>query len=205
MLQVYPTTLWAVIILACVYTYRKWSTRTAFQRAEVQHGCQRPRRYPHRDPIWGYDLYRIRLAAAQRGQFYKLYDQQFELYGKTFEELFFDTKVINTIEPANIQQVAILSWQDWGKVASRNTSSAPVLGNGIFSQDGAAWKRSRELIRPTFLRSEIADFGTLGTYTDRLLELLPGDGSTTDVQPLLHRFVLYSRSYYKGIQDIDKS
>ncbi|MCJ1401880.1 hypothetical protein MMC11_005097 [Xylographa trunciseda] len=190
MLQVYPTTLLAVILLGCVYAYRKWSARTAFQRAEARHGCQRPRRYPHRDPIWGYDLHRIRLEAAQRGQFYKLYDQHFELYGKTFEEIFFDKKVINSMEPANVQQVAVLSWQDWGKVASRTAASAPVLGNGIFSQDGAAWRRSRELIKPTFSRSEIADLGTLRTYTDRLLDLLPRDGSTTDVQPLLHRFFL---------------
>ena len=196
MLQLYTTALWAAVLLACIYSYKKWCAHVAFRNAEMQKGCQRPRRYPHRDPIWGYDLYRIRLEASKRGNFYKLYDQQFELYGKTFEELFFNTKIINTMEPANIQQVAISSWQDWGKVASRNSSSAPVLGNGIFSQDGAAWKRSRELVKPTFSRSEIADLSTLSIYTDGLLGLLPGNGSTIDIQPLLHKLVLSPLSCY---------
>ena len=183
------TALWALGLLASIYLYKKWNAHIAFCRLERQCGCQRPRRYPHRDPIWGYDLYRLRLQAAQAGHFYPLYDVHFKLYGKTFEELFFDTKVINTMEPENIQQVAVSSFQDWGKVASRSTASAPVLGDGIFSQDGAAWKNSRELIKPTFSRIEIADLSSLSTFTDRLLGLLPRDGRATDVQPLLHKFV----------------
>ena len=190
MLQLFPTAYWAILFLSCVCVYRKWSAHSAFRRAEAQNHCQRPRNYPHRDPIWGWDLYRIRQKAAQCGQFYKLYDLQFEQYGKTFEEVFFDTAVINTMEPANIQHVAVHTFQDWGRVGMRNSSAAPVLGDGIFSQDGAEWRHSRQLIKPTFARSEIADLSSLSIYTDRFLGLLPRDGSTTNVQPLLHRFLL---------------
>ena len=137
MLQSHLTALWALGLLASIYLYKNWSAHIAFCRLERQCGCQRPRRYPHRDPIWGYDFYRLRLQAAQAGHFYFLYDVHFKLYGKTFEELLFDTKVINTMEPENIQQVAVSSFQDWGKVASRNT-------------DGAVLKNLRELIKPTF-------------------------------------------------------
>lgn len=190
MLESHFSALWALGLLICVYAYKKWSTHTAFRRAMLQFGCQRPRRYPHRDPIWGYDLYRLREQAMKAGHFYQLYDLHFKLHGKTFEELFFGTKVINTMERDNIQRVAVYSFQDWGKNSSRNSAFAPVFGDGIFTQDGAAWKHSRELIKPLFTRSEIADLRPLPTYTDRLLGLLPRDGRTTDVQPLLHRFVL---------------
>ena len=183
----------AVSLLACVYIYQKWSTYTSFRAAAVQHGCQRPRKYPHSDPIWGYDLHRERTKATQSGNLMKLYERHFELYGKTFEEQFFNTKVINTMEAANIQQAAALSFQDWGKLSSRNASSSPFLGRGIFSEDGAFWKHSRDLIKPTFARSEISDVNSLGVFVDRLLDLIPHDGTTVDIQPLIHKLVLEPR------------
>ena len=121
----------------------------------------------------------------------KLYVQHFELYGKTFEEQFFNAKVINTMEVANIQQVAATSFQDWGVGPLRqgSFSSSPFIERGVFSHDGAVWKHSRDLIKPTFSRSEISNLDSLSVYMDRFLALIPRDGSTTDLQPLLHRLV----------------
>ena len=191
MLESYYSALWVLGLLTCLYAYKEWSAHAAFRRAMLQSGCQVPPRYPHRDPIWGYDLYRLREQATKAGHFYKLYDSHFKMHGKTFEELFLGTKVINTMERDNIQRVAVYSFQDWGKSSSknRNNASTPVFGEGIFTQDGDAWKHSRGMIKPLFTRSEIADLRPLPTYTDRLIGLLPRDGSTTDVQPLLHKFV----------------
>ena len=165
MIESYLSALWALGLLTCIYAYNEWSAHAAFRRAMLQSGCQRPRRYPHRDPIWGYDLYRLREQASKAGYFYQLYDSHFELHGKTFEELFFGAKVINTMERDNIQRVAVYSFQDWGKASSRNRNIAfaPVFGDGIFTQDGAAWKHSREMIKPLFTRSEIADLRPLRT------------------------------------------
>ena len=119
----------------------------------------------------------------------KLYMKYFDLYGKTFEERFFHTKIINTMEAANIQQVTALSFRDWGKSSSRNASSSLFLGRGIFSEDGAAWKSSRDLIKPLFARSEISDVDSLGVFVDHLFALIPRDGATIDIQPLLHKLV----------------
>ncbi len=55
------------------------------------------------------------------------------------------------MEVANIQ-VAALSFQAWGKLASRNAASSLFLGRGIFSEDGALWKHSRDLIKPLVAR-----------------------------------------------------
>ena len=186
------TALLALGMLTCIYTYKKWSAHAAFRRAQLQHGCQNPPRYPHRDPIWGYDLYRLRKQATKAGHFYQLCDLHFKLHGKTFEELLFGTKVIHTMDPDNIRQVAVNSFQDWGKSSSGRRASTPVLGDGIFTQDGSAWKHSRDLIKPLFTRSELVDLRPLPAYTDRLLGLIPRDGRTTDVQPLLHKFVSMS-------------
>ena len=67
----------------------------------------------------------------------KLNMRHFALYGRTFEEQFFNTRVINTMEAANIQQVMALSFHDWGKSSSKNVSFSPFLGKGIFSEDRA--------------------------------------------------------------------
>ena len=178
------------VLLACVYLYRKCNAYSRFRAAAIKHGCQRPRRYPHRDPVWGYDLYREREKAMQCGRLLRLHERHFDLYGKTFEERFFDANVINTMEAANVQQVASASFQDWGKVSSRSISASPVLGRGIFSADGVFWRHSRDLVKPTFARSEISDFNSLGTFVDRLLEMMPDSGTTIDIQPLLHKLVM---------------
>lgn len=172
-----------------VYIYRKLKAYSTFKAAKIQHGCQRPPRYPHRDPIWGYDLYSERAKATQRGQMMKLYEGHFDLYGKTFEEQFFDTKIINTMEAANIQQVTALSFHDYGKSASRNSSTSAFLGRGIFSEDGSFWKYSRDLVKPTFSRSEISDVSSVGEFVDRMLELIPRDGASIDMQPVMHNLV----------------
>ena len=188
MTQTLTFILWLASTLFGVFTYRRWSAYTLFRAAAIQHGCQRPRKYPHLDPIWGYDLYRERTTARQCGQLMKLHMSHFYLHGKTFGERFFDTKIINTMESANIQQVAALSFQEWGK-PSRDASSFLFLGRGIFSEDGVFWKHSRNLIKPLFARSVISDVNSLGVFVDRLFELIPRDGSTFDIQPLLHKLV----------------
>ena len=78
----------------------------------------------------------------------------------------------------------------WGVGPTRGKAGEPFTGRGVFSHDGAIWKHSRELIKPTFTKQEISDLDVLETYYfDQLLCLIPRDGTTIDMQPLLHRFV----------------
>ena len=197
MLQTHTLIFWLASALFGVFIYQKWTAYTLFRAAALQHKCQRPRKYPHLDPIWGYDLHRKRTTATQCGQVMKLWMSHFSLYGKTFEEQrFFDTKIINTMEAANIQQVAALSFDEWGRSASSNALSSPFLGRGIFTEDGVFWKHSRDLIKPLFARSEISDVSSLGVFVDRLFELIPRDGSTIDIQPLLHKLVFKLFDYH---------
>ena len=96
----------------------------------LQSGYQRPPRYPHCDPIWDYNLYRLDKQASKAGYVYQLYDSHFKMHGKTFEELFLGAKVLNTMERHNIQRVAVILFQDWGEASSkpRNNAFAPIFG-----------------------------------------------------------------------------
>ncbi|KAF4635238.1 hypothetical protein G7Y89_g2873 [Cudoniella acicularis] len=180
----------ALSFLVCVYIYQKWSRYSAFRTAAAKYSCHRPRRYPHTEPFWGYDLVRKLAKAARKGQQSELYEELFRQNGKTFENRLFTTNVINTMDSANIQTVATSSFQDYAKSSEGERFLKPAFGRGVFTTDGAAWKHSRNLIRPIFSRSDMSDLNYLGPFIDRLFEKIPRDGSTFDLQPLSHKLGL---------------
>ena len=66
---------------------------------------------------------------------------------------------------------------------------APLLGNGIFTQEGEAWKHSRELLRKQFVRTQYQNMKQFSEHVDDLIALLPFDG-VVDLQPLFFDFTL---------------
>lgn len=182
-------TLIATLLLALIrYLYRQRTESRAYRAAALQHSCREPRKYPHRWPF-GIDLLRARMAAIKAGRYNRLYLKQYQKYGKTWEENLAGTKVINTMEPANFQQVAALAFHDYGKLAMRNKALSPLLGDGIFSQDGSVWRHSRGLIKLLFMRAELSDLDSFKVHVDQFLSLIPRDGTAVDLQPLLLRLV----------------
>ena len=177
-----------LLAVALGILYPRWRRHTEIRAFKQRHGCKDPPKYPHQDRVWGSDMVRLRMEAMKEGRFFKLYESQFELYGKTFEENWRGKRLINTIEPANVQQVAALAVEDYGKDPERLKAQAPFFGPSIFS-DGPIWKQARAMVKPIFAKAEISDIDHLASFADRFMELLPDDGSMVDVQPLLHRLV----------------
>lgn len=66
----------------------------------------------------------------------------------------------------------------------------PLLGDGIFTQDGAAWKHSRELLKPQFTRSQYRDLDLFREHVDNLISCIPLTEQPIDLQPLFFRFTL---------------
>jgi cytochrome P450 monooxygenase len=128
-------------------------------------------------------MLQLRKEAMKEGRFLKLYESQFELYGKTLEENWRGKRLINTTEPVNVQQVAALAFEDYGKDPERLQAQSP------FSDDGPIWKQARAMVKPIFAKAELSDIDHLASFADRFMELLPDDGSMVDVQPLLGRLV----------------
>ncbi|PIG88547.1 n-alkane-inducible cytochrome P450, partial [Aspergillus arachidicola] len=69
-------------------------------------------------------------------------------------------------------------------------SSSPFLGEGIFTQDGNAWKHSRELLRPQLSRQKYRTLKVFRAHVDSLLRQIPTDGTEVDLQPLFFRLTL---------------
>lgn len=87
---------------------------------------------------------------------------------------------------------------------------APLLGQGIFTQEGPAWKHSRELLRNQFVRAQYRDLNHFREHVDNLLSHMPSSG-VVDLQPLFFSLtldtttaLLLGRSVYSLRADIDQ-
>jgi cytochrome P450 len=65
-----------------------------------------------------------------------------------------------------------------------------MFGDGIFTQEGDAWKHSRELLRPQLVHRQYEDLDLFNEPMDDLLNALPQAGGVVDLQPLFFRLTL---------------
>jgi cytochrome P450 len=70
----------------------------------------------------------------------------------------------------------------------------PLLGDGIFTQDGDSWKHSREMLRPLFSGNRIDNFLQIQEHVEALIASIP-EGKVVDFQPLFFRFTLDTSTY----------
>ena len=66
----------------------------------------------------------------------------------------------------------------------------PLLGDGIFTQEGPAWKHSRDLLRKQFARIQYQDLYHFSDHVDNLLRCLPSLRGVVDLQPLFFNLTL---------------
>ena len=185
------------------YIIKKFREHVQYKAAMRQHGCQPPRYYPHRDPLFGLDLMLDVKRSVERGQCIEDSHQRFEKYGHTFVTKAFGAKIINTIEPENLKAMLATDFKKWGFEPLRRDMVLSFMGKGIMNQDGEYWQHARALIRPSFERAHIANMGLFRKHVDRLIATIPTDGTTIDLQPLFKRYNLDTSSEFLFGQSVD--
>lgn len=70
------------------------------------------------------------------------------------------------------------------------------LCSGIFTNDGADWAHSREMLRPNFVRSQVGDVKTFERHVAHLLSKLPKDGSTVNLADYFFRLTMDSATEF---------
>ena len=78
---------------------------------------------------------------------------------------------------------------DWG-FGERDLVMSPLLDHGIFTQDGEAWKNSRQLLRPHLRLNLFKDLKVFKESTDELIEILRREDGDIDLQDMFFRFTL---------------
>ncbi|KAF2829588.1 cytochrome P450 [Ophiobolus disseminans] len=96
-----------------------------------------------------------------------------------------------TTDPDNIETILSAKFDDYS-LGSRRLATHPLLGEGIFSQDGPAWKRSRELIRQQFVRVHKETPRAFTSHVDSLLASISDAsvGGLVDLKPLMFEYTL---------------
>lgn len=117
----------------------------------------------------------------------ELHDQ----YGNTFRITIVGTGCFFTIDPENIKAILATQFTDFS-FGIRHEWFVPLLGDGIFTLDGAGWTHSRALLRPQFTRDQVSDLDQLDIHVQRLIQAIPKDGTPFDIQELFFRLTLDS-------------
>ena len=155
-----------------------------------QHGCEPGKQLRNWDPLLGLDLVFRYLRWLKE---HKLLEQQQLLYDRLNSntiilKLLLEPLVLTT-EVENIKTILTLDFNSWGVGKTRRVV-VPLLGEGIFSADGSGWRHSRDMLRPIFVRSQLNDLSMLEHHVEHLIQAIPRDHSTVDLQKLFFRLTL---------------
>lgn len=173
-----------------VLLVRAVCTHLSRRKFKLRHGCRPIRnRFRHRDPVLGLDFLLFQLRTAAAGKILAYQHERSLKYGPTFDMYLVKDRFINTTDPENIKTVLALRFKDYG-LGLRKGSMHHLLGDGIFCSDGDRWHASRNLIRPNFVREQVADIDAFERHFQILLSLIPRHGDTVDLQDLFFRLTI---------------
>jgi cytochrome P450 len=105
-----------------------------------------------------------------------------------------------TIDPKNIQAILATQFHDFELGPRRKNVLAPLLGVGIFTQDGKGWEHSRAMMRPQFARDQVSDLDLEERHVQNMMRALSVDSKgwtdTIDLQVLFFRLTLDSATEF---------
>ena len=134
----------------------------------------------------------IEVSKADKAkQILRFFISVLERAGPTHAQLLLGSRAINTVDPENIEAILSTQFKDFS-LGARERNFRPLLGHGIFTQNGAAWKYSRDLLRPIFNHQRTEYFTHIQSAVDNLLDRVKGDSvqGFVDFQPLFFLLTL---------------
>ncbi|KAF9879647.1 cytochrome p450 52e1 [Colletotrichum karsti] len=156
-------------------------------------GCAEAPTYPHKDPIFGSDWVRQSIAKQNEHGMLEWWAELFGQLGNTWWVKTPATWVLMTAEPENTKTILASGFADWAITGLRKDAIAPILGeDAIFAANGQAWHDARAMMRPTFVRNQIADLACFERHVGNLMSRIPKDGKTVDLQNLLYMMTMDS-------------
>ncbi|TGO72423.1 hypothetical protein BELL_0456g00040 [Botrytis elliptica] len=162
-----------------------------------QNHCLPPASYPHKDPFYGFDLFVSNILAARENKFIETNQKRFQTLGAyTYSFVFLGTNAINTIDAENIKTVLATGFKDFELPLRRKTAMMPIFGKGIFALDGTEWEHSRAMLRPNFVRSQVADLDIFERHIQKLIKRIPENGNTVDLSKLFFMLTIDSATEF---------
>ncbi|KAH9204657.1 cytochrome P450 alkane hydroxylase [Leptodontidium sp. 2 PMI_412] len=177
------------LVLPVIYhVHNRRKERRADIALGIQHECLPPPRLQNQR-LFGVDRLEQIFRANTESRLMELFLFHFRQTGHTLEQVFLGSLAFGTVEPANMEAILSSHFKDFA-MGPRREIIFPMFGDGIFNQDGDAWKQSRELLRPQFHVKEYSDLNMFKDATDNLLNAILREGGVIDLQPLFFRLTL---------------
>ncbi|KAL4868957.1 hypothetical protein BDV12DRAFT_168659 [Aspergillus spectabilis] len=193
----FPRPLAAIGVLSIIYYLLSYAHRTwrHYQFAK-ENGCKPVvAALPTKDPFLSLDRLFLMLKIAKERKILENNVQRFNELGHTFRGKRISTPMLLTREPQNVKTVLSLKFTDYS-MGDRLKIFGPLLGHGIFTSDGEDWSRSRHMIRPNFVKDQVAHLDIFEELLDDFFALIPSDGSTVDLQDLFFGFTIDSATEF---------
>ncbi|KAM4054363.1 cytochrome p450 [Hirsutella rhossiliensis] len=185
--------LWLAVLLVPVLLVSR--ERYSLLRKTRIHKTQPAPVFPHRDAVLGTDWVRLVKTSLQTNSLLETWHGLFmNSVGSTFWVNALGSWVLMTCDPENVKAVLADQFEAWPIAGMRQRALSLVLGpHAIFSTNADQWARARALIRPSFVRNQIADLECMDRHVENLLaKLLPprGRGEKVDLQVLFYMFTM---------------
>lgn len=149
--------------------------------------------YPHTDLVFGSDWIRSSLAQQDRHNLLDWWQTLFDELGNTWWVKNPTNWVLMTSEPENLKAILAGSFDDFIITGPRRDAVLPILGaDAIFASNGQVWHDARAMMRPTFVRNQIADLACFERHVGNLISRIPKDGTTVELQKLLYMMTMDS-------------
>ncbi|KAL2784343.1 n-alkane-inducible cytochrome P450 [Aspergillus keveii] len=185
--------------LVVVYRCRIYQHELRVKEIVTANGCLPPRKWCSAWPL-GLDLLVKAFEYDRRQQILKFFLEVVARSGTTFEQSLLFAHGIDTIEPRNIQALLSTQFTDFG-LGLRPQTFSPLLGSGIFTQDGTPWRHSRELLRPQFMTNRLSNFDQIKAAVEDLISSNPAN-DIVDLQPLFFRLTFETTLFLLFGQDL---
>uniref|UniRef100_A0A093VGW9 Cytochrome P450 n=1 Tax=Talaromyces marneffei PM1 TaxID=1077442 RepID=A0A093VGW9_TALMA len=179
-----------IIFAAVFFLVRRLIRYISVARFKRRHGCKPAKQLPQREKIIGFAYFRIQAEAVKKKRLMALQQERYDTYGNTWSLVLMGARFYTTIEVENVKAVLATNFKDFG-LGMRQVAFDPLLG-----QDGEQWEHSRALVRPNFIRSQVADLDLYETHIQILFSKIPRDGSMVDLQPLFFQLTLDSATEF---------
>ncbi|CZR57403.1 probable cytochrome P450 52A12 [Phialocephala subalpina] len=127
----------------------------------------------------------------------------------TYQWSIFGSPNFFTADEKNIQAILATQFPDFDLGPLRRGNFWPLLGNGIFTQDGAGWEHSRAMMRPQFAREQVSDLELEEDHVQNMMRALEArlqpDNWTdcVDLQVLFFRLTLDSATEFLFGESVD--
>lgn len=178
----------AVLLIPALLVAR---ARHAMLRGMRIHKTQPAIVYPHSDPVLGLDWLRLMKASLATNSVLETWHGIFTRIGPTYWHLSIGSWTLMTNEPDNVKAMLSAQFDTWPIGGTRQQTTTLALGpHAIFSANGAEWAGARALIRPSFVRNQIADLECTDRHVENFLRRVPRDGGKVDLQPLLYMLTM---------------